>query len=306
MDSLMRVLQPDERASLTLRALYSEYGYDMYKMSKFEEYDLYSTNKDFLVSTNIITFTDTDGKLMALKPDVTLSIVKNSKDVVGGLMKVYYDENVYRVSKGSGTFKEIRQAGIECIGEVDEDTQIEVLLLSVRSLEVISRSCALEISHLDIVSGVLSASGVSKDLSREIMKLLTEKNAQGIRSLCQENLDKDATALITSLATVYGPAVEVVERLDRFAIDDTTTKAVNQLKSIVASLTKEGVADKVYIDFSVINDNNYYNGLAFKGYVENIPTSILSGGQYDGLMSKMNRSSHGIGFAVYLDELNRL
>ena len=71
------VLRNDEKAVFELRSLYSKYGYSRYRMSKFEEYDLYVRNKDFLISDNIITFTDTDGKLMALKPDVTLSIIKN-------------------------------------------------------------------------------------------------------------------------------------------------------------------------------------------------------------------------------------
>ena len=51
---------------------------------------------------------------------------------------------------------------------------------------------------------------------------------------------------------------------------------------------------------------NYYNGIVFRGYVEGIPTGILSGGQYDKLMSKMGKNARGIGFAVYLDQLERL
>ena len=70
----------EERMVQALRALYSSYGYAKYKMNRFEEYDLYARNKDFLVSGNIITFTDTDGSLMALKPDVTLSIVKGFRE----------------------------------------------------------------------------------------------------------------------------------------------------------------------------------------------------------------------------------
>ena len=77
--SLDLVLREDEKAVFKLRELYNKYGYVPYKMSKFEEYDLYAVNKEFLVSDNVITFTDTDGKLMALKPDVTLSIIKNTK-----------------------------------------------------------------------------------------------------------------------------------------------------------------------------------------------------------------------------------
>ena len=61
-----------EKVIFSLRGLYRSYGYTQYKMSKFEEYDLYANNKDFLISDRVITFTDTNGKLMALKPDVTL------------------------------------------------------------------------------------------------------------------------------------------------------------------------------------------------------------------------------------------
>ena len=92
------VIKNDEKAIFKLRTLYRKYGYKQYKMNKFEEYDLYLKNKDFLVSDGIITFNDTNGKLMALKPDVTLSIVKNSRD--GELNKLYYSENVYRLSHG--------------------------------------------------------------------------------------------------------------------------------------------------------------------------------------------------------------
>jgi ATP phosphoribosyltransferase regulatory subunit len=78
-----------EKIAFRLRSLYNRYGYTQYKMSKFEEYDLYARNKDFLLSENVITFTDLSGKLMALKPDVTLSIVKNSRDDAENLQKLY-------------------------------------------------------------------------------------------------------------------------------------------------------------------------------------------------------------------------
>ena len=102
------ILKTEERAAITLRTLYSKYGYQPYKMSKFEEYDLYARNKDFLVSDSVITFTDTTGKLMALKPDVTLSIIKNYQDEPGVTQRVYYNENVYRVSD------ETHQYNISC------------------------------------------------------------------------------------------------------------------------------------------------------------------------------------------------
>ena len=122
-----------EKVIFGLRSLYRGYGYNQYKMSKFEEYDLYAKNKDFLISDSVITFTDTNGKLMALKPDVTLSIIKNMKEPGTGVQKLFYNENVYRVSKGNQSYKEIMQVGLECIGDIGEADILQVLTLAVKS-----------------------------------------------------------------------------------------------------------------------------------------------------------------------------
>jgi ATP phosphoribosyltransferase regulatory subunit len=73
------VLTNEEKISFALRSLYHRRGYAPYRMSRFEEYELYMKNKDFLRAPEVITFTDVNGKLMALKPDVTLSIVRASR-----------------------------------------------------------------------------------------------------------------------------------------------------------------------------------------------------------------------------------
>ena len=61
----------------------------------------------------------------------------------------------------------------------------------------------------------------------------------------------------------------------------------------------------IQLDLSVLNDTSYYNGLIFRGYVDGIAASVLSGGRYDRLLEKMGKAGGAIGFAVYLDELSR-
>ena len=78
-----------------------------------------------------------------------------------------------------------------------------------------------------------------------------------------------------------------------------------ELASII-SLLKSAVGNRVRIDFSVINDTKYYNGVVFKGFIKGIPQSVLSGGRYDSLMSRMGKKSGAIGFAVYLDLVDEL
>jgi ATP phosphoribosyltransferase regulatory subunit len=71
-------------------------------------------------------------------------------------------------------------------------------------------------------------------------------------------------------------------------------------------LKDNGLESRVRLDFSVVNDMDYYNGIVFQGFVEGIPAGVLSGGQYDRLVRKLGKNAGAIGFAVYLDELARL
>ena len=105
-------LKPDERATLELRGLYEKYGYKKYKISKFEEYSLYATNRDFLIGDKVLTFTDLDGRLLAMKPDVTLSVINNTRATREKSEKLYYIENVYRENRENHCFKEINQMGL--------------------------------------------------------------------------------------------------------------------------------------------------------------------------------------------------
>ncbi len=307
MDKFDLVLSSDEKAVYALRSIYKNYGYEQYRMSKFEEYDLYAKNKDFLVSESVITFTDTDGKLMALKPDVTLSIIKNNKDVKDDVKKVYYNEHVYRVSKGTRSFKEIMQVGLECLGKVDEYLITEVLFLAKKSLSVISSENVLDVSHLGIVKGVLNYLGISKKGCDKIFECLKEKNREGVILVCaSEGLDEIKTDIAEKLVTIYGAPEKVIPELEKLSLSEEISSAIASLKRVIGALKTFGVNQNINIDFSVVSDLNYYNGFIFKGFVSGIPTAVLSGGEYDNLMVKMGRKDKAIGFAVYLDGLDKL
>ncbi|MBO5453696.1 MAG: ATP phosphoribosyltransferase regulatory subunit [Clostridia bacterium] len=297
-----KILKNEERAIFELRELYQKYGYSQFKMSKFEEYDLYVRNKNFLVSDNIITFTDTNGKLMALKPDVTLSIIKNSKENDKGVKKVYYNENVYRISNGTKSYKEIMQVGLECIGDIDTYNIFEVLKLAADSLNIISDEFVLDISHLGIISYVIERMSVSAEDESELIKCISEKNIDGIVKICKEK--GYSSDILEKLVQTYGTPSEVLKTLKELDLD-MCCEYISELSEIVTYLENIGYGGKIKIDFSVINDMHYYNGFVFKGFINGISTGVLSGGQYDKLMSKMDKNSKAIGFAVYLDLLER-
>lgn len=302
-----KIIKNDERAIFALRNLYSRYGYSQFKMSRFEEYDLYVKNKDFLVSDEVITFTDRSGRLMALKPDVTLSIIKNCADKAGMVQKVYYNENVYRVSKGTHSFKEIMQAGLECIGDLHSYDIAEVVLLAVKSLALISDKYVLDISHMGLVAAIFESSGLSHDGKAQAHACLHQKNSHELRAICaNEGISEYNTDKLCALIENAGDAAAVLTALSPMLTTDREKEAFEEFSALCNIIEKSGYASSVTVDFSVGNDMKYYSGVVFKGYLEGIPTSILSGGQYDKLMKKMGRTSGAIGFALYLDLLERM
>ena len=286
----------------TLGALFERYGYTPYKMSKFEEYDLYARNKDFLVSDHVITFTDLSGKLMALKPDVTLSIVKNSKDLPW-VQKVYYNENVYRVTKGSHGFREMTQLGLEAQGDIDDYTITEVMGLAMESLAAISEEAVLDVSHLGILKELTDAIDFPIHSREALVKLISQKNPHEIAALCEScGVAPAHSELLCWLASTSGSADAVVPQMRSKLTGFVSEQTLSRIEQVLSALDSR----MLRIDFSVVDDIHYYNGFVFKGFVDGIPDSVLSGGQYDKLMKKMNRTAKAIGFAVYMDLLQRL
>jgi len=310
MNALPDILRGDECRILTLRGLYERYGYRQYKMSKFEEYELYVENKSFLRNDSIITFNDPSGRLMALKPDITLSIVKNARDSLSrdpqSPDKVYYCENVYRAARGTREIREMMQVGLEYVGALDLYAVSEVISLAAQSLASISGESVICVSHMGLVTGLLSEAGFSEARSEAVSRLIAAKNAHEIVRLCErKNVAPDVAEKLAALATVYGSFETALPLAEKLIVNDATKQAVDELRGVYELLKSTGRADTLRLDFSIMNDMNYYNGIIFQGFIDEIPASVLSGGRYDNLLRKLGMKSDAIGFAVYLDMLER-
>ena len=301
------LLKQDEQAVFTLRTLFRRYGYLPYKMSKFEEYDLYVRNKDFLVSDRIITFNDTNGRLLALKPDVTLSIIQSLDESKGGKRKVCYNENVYRVSGATKQFKEILQTGLECMGDIDLYDLYEVVYLAAHSLSLISNEFMLDLSHIGILNGIFEEFGADEAFRQAATGYLARKNVHDLHRLCAESAAPEGLRdALTALVRLSGDAQQVLPQLMPLCHTESAKSALAELTQLCDALAQTPFAARIRLDFSIVNNMKYYNGVVFRGYLSGVCEGVLAGGQYDKLMQKMGKSGRAIGFAVYLDLLDSL
>lgn len=306
-EELMRYnLRPDERASLELRGLYESYGYKKYKMGKFEEYSLYAENRDFITGDRVLTFTDLDGRLLALKPDVTLSVMNNTNVSETESEKLYYIENVYRENRESHSFKEINQMGLEYLGNVTRQGVLEVITLAAKTLDQIGEDNLLELNNMNYAVHLLSSLGMWEKTYLKTLTAIRQKNITSLRELAAKaELGERETESLVRLPFLYGPMEETLERARRLALNDEMLADVEELAEYCRALEALGYDSDLQLDFSMINDIDYYNSITFRGYVRSLPGCVLAGGQYDKAMGVLNKKGGAIGFAVYLDELNK-
>ncbi len=282
--------------------IYERFGFKKIKLSKFEDYNLYNNNKDFLQTEHILTFMNLNGNLKSLRPDVTLSIVKKVlKDNEKETQKIYYIEDIYKIV--SNEYEEIPQVGVEIIGKLNNYSNLEIISMAIESLKSINKNYILEISNIDFISAIFDEINLEENLKIEILNNIYLKNKHDLEKLLNKNVDCKYKKYILSFIELSGNYKYILKKLKSLIINKKMQKSYEELKSLSFVFELYNNFDKILLDFSIESQLGYYNGIIFKGYIKESNDIILSGGRYDKLLNKFNSNKNAIGFAIYMDKL---
>ncbi len=296
-----------EKTTNALRGIFALNGYRRYEMSSFESYELYHEHRDFLKSSGIITFNDSQGNLKALKPDVTLSIIKHTSDKEKQ-SKLYYIENVFRTQEISGNIREISQMGVEYIGGDDLYAEAEIIDMAVKCLSTICEDYVLTISHASFVTSFIDSLKLNSIVKENLLIAISEKNVHTLKQIAQsENCTQSQIDTLNALAKFNGTFSEVLSFMHTHICTDTMQSAYNSLKKLNEIIDAIGIGENIKMDFSCLSakDAKYYNGIIMQGFIKGAPKAVLTGGRYDNLMHSFNKTQGAIGFAVNLSEISR-
>lgn len=295
-------LRKEEQIALRLRGLYQQHDYQLFRLNSFEEYHFYLEKKSFLSGDDIIKFNGSDGRLLALNPDVTLSIAKNTPN--GQNRRLYYHEHIYRHNRRSNEYRRLEQLGVELIGTVDQQAEVTVLQLALASLAIMGPG-KLELSH----SGIMGAiQALFPECQQEaVFEAVRNKNSQELAAIAATvSLPAGLTTAILRLMQLSGPLQEVLPEAFAAARQlPAVTAALEELAELAAALARQTPFAPQMLDFdlSTVNDTNYYSGIIFQGFLEDVPQALLFGGRYDGLFRSLGKDQQAIGFGIYLDLL---
>lgn len=307
-----RFIMNENNTAYKLTKIYEQYGYKKIKLNKFEDYNLYNNYKDFLQTEHILTFMNLNGNLQSLRPDVTLSIVKNVlKDNDKYTKKIYYIEDIYKINNVSNEYEEIQQVGVEIIGTLSTYSNLEIISMAIDSLKAVNSEYILEISSIDFMFSLIDELDLDEDKKLEILNFIYSKNKHDLeKALISNNINEKYINNIISLIDLSGNYKDVLSKIENIIINEKMQKAYNELKSLSAVFENYDNFDNILIDFSIESKLGYYNGIIFKGYIKGNNDAVLSGGRYDKLLAKFNahtsneeNKKNAIGFAVYMDKL---
>ena len=161
-----------------------------------------------------------------------------------------------------------------------------------------------DISNLAVLKSVVDYVGIPDGEKADVFRFIGEKNLHQLSEKCRElGVSDEKFAILKGIVSLHGTPEKVFPKAEKLLKDIDCRETFAQFKKIVLALDNQ---KEVNIDFSVVDNVHYYNGIVFKGFVEGIPNSVLSGGQYDALLKKMKLKKGAVGFAVYLDMLELL
>lgn len=270
-----------------------------------EFYDVFGASAAYLPQETMYKLMDNKGRLMVMSPDCTIPIARLTATRLKNMampLRLYYSRNVYRMNNElRGKSSEIYQSGVELIGSNSLRSDLEMIALASTSLETISGGqYRLEICHIGYFKALMDSLETEESIKEDIRTQIEQKNYSALNDILEQFPDCPAATALKYLPRLFG-GEEIFDKAYSLFSDNGAKESLDYLKSIFVNLQQLGLQDQVIIDLGLVNQAEYYTGIIFRGYFDNLGEPVLSGGRYDKLIRDFGADLPAIGFAVNVD-----
>lgn len=278
-------------------------GYDPVLSAAVEYYDTYAGIRNALEQERMFKFTDSDGRLLVLRPDATLSISRIAATKLQEKhARLYYFLDKWDAQNGGGVkSREIIQAGVERLGEEGAFSDAQTIAFAIDCMRETGLSdCIVDIGHVGFMKGLLEECGLSDLQAEEVRASLNSKDGLNAERLLRNAGAKEETlSAVRALPTLFGGA-EVFARAKQLTKNARALSAIEHLEQVHRILSDMGYERSICFDLGTGKSLSYYSGIVFSGLVREVGASILSGGRYDGLADDFGKHIPAVGFAIGL------
>lgn len=284
---------------------FTSYGYEEVGTSSLEYYDV--VERDGMDSSEVFKLIDREGRILALRPDVTTPIARMVASRLRDRrlpFRLSYTGSTFRYETVQvGRQREFTQVGVELIGSDDLMADLEVLLLAMESVEKTGiKEFKIGIGEINITQGFLREMLPDEELVGEARTLVIRKNFVGLEALLKKYADPTKAQVFMQLVRKNG-GEEILDEIKDYSNGIEYQAAIAGLKELAKVVREYGYGDKFFFDFSILRSFSYYTGIVFEGYAEGIGHPICGGGRYDGLLGMFGFEAPAVGFAMGVERV---
>ncbi|MDO8498753.1 MAG: histidine--tRNA ligase [bacterium] len=294
-----------------VKEISERFGYQEYDGPEIEYVDLYAnkTNQEIL-SQQIFTLKDRDGKLLALRPELTPTfarMVAQKSQQLPKPIRWFSFGRMWRYEqpqKGRG--REFFQWEINILGPESPEADAEILAIAAeyfKTLGLTPQEVVIRVSDREFMQKELRSFGISEEQIAPAFRVIDRKEkidpSEFRRDLEEVGLSKSQTQSIESLLT------------------EKDYSQSPWLKEVFASLKLyEGALDYIEFDPTIVRGFDYYTRTVFEAWDKTgqLKRSIFGGGRFDNLTAQIGGERvPGIGMApgdmptqVVLEQFNKM
>lgn len=287
--------------------IFQSFGFHEIMTPAVEYYETYASSFASVDASEMYKFFDQDGNVLILREDMTVPIARVCASKYANAtppFRFFYTSDVFKVRHVfAGKRGEVTDCGIELIG-LDEASDIEVLTIALQVMKQFdSKEYQLEIGNAGFFNSAFLSTKLTKEQRKQLANLIDRKSLVDL-NMYLETLQLSASEknFFQQLPLLAG-GKEIFEKAKQICYSPEQVREVERLENLFEQLQVLGLETHVSFDFGKIPHLDYYTGIIFEGYVEQIGTQVLSGGRYDNLLKKFGRDLPACGFSVKIDYL---
>ena len=285
-------------------------GYQGIETPTFEFFDVFSREVGTVPSRELYKFFDKEGNTLVLRPDMTPSIAR-------AVSKYFHDETPIRLcymgntfinyDKYQGRLKETTQMGAELMGDGSVESDVELLSVLIEALQEAGlREFQVSVGQVEFFKALLREAGIGNAAEESLRRLISDKNRFGAEELLSSyEIPEKLRNTFLEMATLTG-GEEALQKARSLTDNAEALEALARLQEIYGGLKKKGYEKYVTFDLSMLSKYNYYTGIIFHAYSYGYGEPIAKGGRYDNLLSHFGRELPAVGFAIVVDQLQRV
>jgi ATP phosphoribosyltransferase regulatory subunit len=295
----------------TAMSVFAAWSYEEVITPSVDYYDLFEQGMGQTEAQRGFRFTDNDGRLLALRPDVTSSVARMAATLLSERarpLRFCYAAPVFRQQTQSHAEwrRENTQLGCELIGVGGHDADLEVLRLAAEilsRLELQANYC-ITINNVEIFNGVAAHLNLPPLAREQLRRLIDTRETAELQRFLAAYPDGDARAFLHP--TQLTGKREVLNAARNTIANSRSVAALDSLEKLWSAIESLGLADRSEIDLTDVSSLDYYTGLSMKVFVPGAGTSVGRGGRYDGLTGNFGRAEPAVGFVLNLDALTEV